>query len=120
VALVVVAGAFWLCAVAMGFALLAICKTAMQVNSIANLGAIVLAGIGGAITPSGSLPAGVGLVAPATPTYWAMRGFGDVILDGGGLGDVALPVTALLGFAGAFFLVAAFRFRLDETKTSWA
>jgi len=120
IALTAVAGAFCVCVVALGLALLAICQTVLQLNAIANLGAIVLAGIGGAIAPATALPGWARTVAPATPSYWAMRGFRSVILDGGGLGDVALPAVVLLAFAAAFFFVAAVRFRFEQTKTSWA
>jgi len=58
-------------------------------------------------------------VAPATPSYWAMRGFRSVILDGDGIGDVVAPVVALLAFAAVFALIAAVRFRFDEVKSSF-
>jgi ABC-2 type transport system permease protein len=120
IALTAVAAAFCLCVVGLGLALLAICQTVLQLNAVANLGAIVLAGIGGAIAPAAALPGWARTVAPATPSYWAMRGFRSVILDGGSLGAVALPVVVLLGFAVAFLAVAATRFRFEQTKTSWA
>jgi ABC-2 type transport system permease protein len=119
-ALAAVATAFCVCVVGLGLALLAICQTVLQLNAIANLGAIVLAGIGGAIAPATALPGWARAVAPATPSYWAMRGFRAVILDGGSMGAVALPVAVLLGFAALFLVIAATRFRFEQTKTSWA
>ena len=50
------------------------------------------------------------------PTYWAMEGFLDVILEGAGLPDVVVPTTALIGFILLFLAVAALRFRFEETK----
>ena len=120
IALAAVAAAFCVCVVGLGLALLAICQTVLQLNAVANLGAIVLAGIGGAIAPATALPGWARTVAPATPSYWAMRGFRSVILDGGSLGAVALPVVVLFGFAAFFLVVAATRFRFEQTKTSWA
>jgi ABC-2 type transport system permease protein len=119
-ALAATAAAFSLCVVSMGLALLAICKTLMQMNALANLGAIVLAGLGGAIAPSSALPGWASSIAPATPSYWAMRGFRSVILDGGGFSEVALPMAVLLGFAVAFSAVAVSRLKFEETKTAWA
>jgi hypothetical protein len=49
-----------------------------------------------------------------------MRGFRDVILDGGGPQDVVLPIVMLSGFTVVFLVVASLRFRFEQTKTSWA
>jgi hypothetical protein len=49
-----------------------------------------------------------------------MRGCRAVILAPGGLDDVALSIVVLLAFAAGFALVAGWRFRFEETKTSWA
>ena len=92
----------------------------MQLNALANLGAIVLAGIGGALAPSTALPGWAKAIAPITPSYWAMRGFRSVILGPGGLADVVTPIAVLLAFAAAFVMVAAARFRVEEPKTSYA
>jgi ABC-2 type transport system permease protein len=117
-ALVGVGVALAICLVALGLAVVAVCRTIMQVNAVSNIAAIGLAGIGGALTPIPALPEWARTLAPATPSYWAMRGYRSVILDGSGA--VLLPVTMLLGFALLFAVVAAFRFRIDDAKTSWA
>lgn len=54
------------------------------------------------------------------PSYWAMRGYRSTVLDDGGLAEVALPVTVLLAFAVGFSALAWMRFRVEETKVSWA
>src|SRR5437868_9051419 len=51
-----------------------------QLNAFSNLGAMVLAGVGGALAPTSALPSWARTLAPATPSYWAMRGFRQVIL----------------------------------------
>lgn len=119
VAMAAVAGALALCLVAMGLFLLAVAKTIMQLNAVSNLGAMLFAGLGGAIAPISVLPGWARAVAPSTPSYWAMRGFRDVI-GGGGLADAALPVAVLLGFAVVFAALAALRFRFDDVKVSFA
>jgi ABC-2 type transport system permease protein len=118
--LVLVAVSLALCLVSLGFVLLAVCRTVMQLNAVSNLGTMVFAGLGGAITPITVLPDWARHVAPGTPSYWAMRGFRSVILKPGGLGSVALPVSVLLAFTAGFALIAGLRFRFEETKISWA
>src|SRR5439155_13668702 len=84
-ALVVVAVALALCLVAMGVALAAVCRTAQQLNTTSSLLAIGFSGLGGALAPISVLPSWVRPIAPATPGYWAMRGYRAVILNGSGL-----------------------------------
>ncbi len=119
-ALALVAASLAVCLVSLGFVLLAICRTVMQLNAVTNLGTMVFAGLGGAIAPITALPDWARTIAPATPSYWAMRGFRSVILEAGGLGAVALPVVVLLAFTTGFACIAGVRFRLEETKLSWA
>ncbi|MCZ7526983.1 MAG: ABC transporter permease [Acidimicrobiia bacterium] len=109
-----------LCLGAMGLLLTAVCRTVQQANALSNVGSMVLAGIGGALVPFALIPAWARAVAPATPSYWAMRGSRSVILDGGSFPEVLLPTAALLAFATAFVLLALWRFRFDETKQGWS
>lgn len=118
-AMVAVATALALCLVSMGLLLLAVARSIMQLNAVSNLGTMLFAGLGGAIAPISVLPGWARAISPSTPSYWAMRGFRDVI-DGGGLAEVALPVGVLLLFAAGFAALAAFRFRFDEVKVSFA
>lgn len=119
-AFVLIAAMLAVVEVALGFMLLAICRSILQLNAATNLGAMMLAGIGGAVTPVYLLPTWAQRVTPATPTYWAMRGFRSVIIGTGGLGAVALPVAVLGGFTVAFAVIAALRFGVEESKVSWA
>lgn len=66
-----------------------------------------------------TLPEWVHRIAPATPQYWAMRGFSGVILDGQGFWAVLLPTAMLMVFAGGFALVAAIGFRATEARLSF-
>lgn len=106
--------------VGLGFMLLAVCRSVLQLNAVTNLGAMMLSGIGGAVTPVYLLPTWAQRIAPATPTYWAMRGFRSVIIGGGGFGSIALPIVVLAAFTVAFTLIAALRFGVEEAKVSWA
>jgi hypothetical protein len=49
-----------------------------------------------------------------------MRGFRSVVLDGQGLGGVALPVGVLAAMGVLFAVVALFRLRFDDAKVAWA
>ena len=104
------------CLVALGVLMAAVLKTEQQMNSLANLGTTILAGISGALVPLSLLPGWARTIAPIAPQYWAMRGFRSVILDGEGLASVALPVAVLLTIALAAASLALLRFRFDEPK----
>ncbi|MGH8990598.1 MAG: ABC transporter permease [Acidimicrobiia bacterium] len=119
-ALLLVEAAFALCMVSLGLVVVAHCRTLLQVNALSNLGALILAGVAGAVTPSFLLPAWVGAIAPGTPGYWAMRGFRTVVVDGGGVREALLPAGVLVAFAGVLGAVAAVRFRIEAVKVAWA
>jgi ABC-2 type transport system permease protein len=111
--------AFSICLVFLGVCVTALCRTAQQAGAFAYLGMVLFGAIGGAFVPIDLLPTWARVVAPVTPTYWAMRGMRSVVLDGRGVGSIALPSAVLLGMSVVFALVALRRLRFDETKTGW-
>ncbi len=119
-ALVPLVVAFGTCLVLLGVMITALCRTLQQANAVAFGGLVLFGGIGGALVPITALPPWARAVAPVTPTYWAMRGFRSVILDGRGLGGVLLPIGVLLAMATAFLAVSVARFRLADTKIGYA
>jgi ABC-2 type transport system permease protein len=118
-AFVAVAAAFAVALLGLGLALVAVSRTLAQFSAVANLGGLLLAGLGGALVPLRLLPGWVQTVAPVSPGYWAMRGFTDVALHGRGATAVALPVLVLLLFGGAAGGFAAVRLRFEEDKVGW-
>jgi ABC-2 type transport system permease protein len=120
VALVPLVAVFSISLVLLGIAVTAICRTAQQAQAFAIVGMVVFGAIGGALVPFSVLPGWAKTIAPATPTYWAMRGFRSVVLDGQGLGGVALPVGVLAAMGVLFAVVALFRLRFDDAKVAWA
>jgi ABC-2 type transport system permease protein len=102
----------------MGFVLatVAVCRTFQQVLAVSNLGAIGFAAIGGALTPLSTLPGWASTIAPATPVYWAMKGFKHILLDGDGLTSVLPSVGVLTGAAIVLFAIGARRFRFEDHK----
>jgi ABC-2 type transport system permease protein len=117
IALLALVLALTICLVAFGLLCAAFVRDAERLNTIGNLGAILIGGLGGGLAPVAVLPAWAQAVAPGTPSYWAIRGYRDVVLRNGGVGDVLLPVAVLLGFAVVVLPLALRRFRFDEVKT---
>jgi ABC-2 type transport system permease protein len=118
-ALIPLVVAFTVCLVLLGVAATALAHTAQQANTFAYLGMVLFGAIGGALVPYSVLPSWAQTVAPATPTYWAMRGLESVILDGRGMRAIALPVAVLSAMALGFGLIAARRFRFADQKVGW-
>jgi ABC-2 type transport system permease protein len=109
--------AYSLYLVAMGLAVIAVCKTYMQAYTITNVGALLMAGLGGALVPHAFLPPWARALSPAVPSYWTMSGYRQAIL---GYGKPLVSVAVLLAFATGCLVFAALRFRLDDTKIAWA
>jgi ABC-2 type transport system permease protein len=101
---------------AFGMAVTAVSRTMQQLNAIGSVGAFGMAMLGGAWVPVASMPGWARAIAPVMPTYWAMKGFRSIILEGGGIGDIVAPLLVLVGFGAAFTIMAAARFRLEEAK----
>lgn len=101
---------------AFGMAVTAVSRTMQQLNAIGSVGGFAMAMLGGAFVPVSAMPGWAQAIAPVMPTYWAMEGFRSVVLDGGGLGEVIVPVLLIAGFGALFALVAAAKFRLEDTK----
>lgn len=95
-------------------------RTVHQLNAVQNVGAMAFGGLGGALVPIEQLPGWAEAIAPATPAYWAMKGYRSVFLESADIGDVATPVAVMIGAAAVFSALAARRFRADETKEFFA
>ncbi|ONK14642.1 ABC transporter permease [Streptomyces sp. MP131-18] len=119
-ALAVVAVALAASMVCFGFALIAFCRSMMQLNALAYLTGLLFAGCGGGIVPYATLPLWAQALGKVTPTYWAMRGFNEAVLGGAGVGGVLLPVAVLLGLAAVFALAAWCVFRPEQVKVPWS
>lgn len=102
--------------VAIGLLLVSACSSMNQVTTIASLGALLMAGLGGALAPVSTLPSWAQHLAPASPVYWGLRGVRDVVRDGAGVGDVLEPLAVLAVIAGSALALAAIRYRSDEPK----
>jgi ABC-2 type transport system permease protein len=112
--------AYAVCMVSMGLAVAALSKTIQQASSIGYLSMVSLGILGGSFVPISLLPGWAQSVAPATPTYWGMRGFRSVLLSAGDTWAVTGSILMLLVFAAAFIGIAAWRFRVTDEKIGWA
>jgi ABC-2 type transport system permease protein len=101
---------------AFGMAVTAVSRTMQQLNAIGSVGAFGMAMLGGAWVPVSSMPGWAQTIAPLMPTFWAMKGFRNVILEGGAVADIALPLAVMGVFGVVFALVAAAKFRLEDSK----
>lgn len=101
---------------AFGVAVTAVSRTSQQLNALGSIGGMALAMLGGSFVPHAVMPGWAQAIAPAMPTYWAMRGFRVVVLGGGGVADVVLPSLVMLAIGAGFVLLAAARFRFEDTK----
>ena len=101
---------------AFGMAVTAVSRTMQQLNAIGSIGGFGMAMLGGAWVPVPSMPGWARAVAPFMPTYWAMKAFRIVILQGGGVSDIVVPLLTVTAFGVAFAVLAAARFRLEESR----
>lgn len=119
-ALAVVLAEFALCVVAMSLLGVALSRTVVQLNAVANVLTLLFTGLGGALVPVALLPGWLQPLAPAMPSYWAMRGAQQVIVDGRDLTGV-LPVIGVLGgLALVIGAAGAALLRPDRGKEAWS
>jgi ABC-2 type transport system permease protein len=118
-ALIPLIAAFAICLVTLGIMITSVCHTVQQVSALAFGGLVLFGALGGALVPLEVLPGWAHAVAPATPTYWVMRGFGSVILSGHSFSAVVLPCLILMGMSLAFAAISLRRFRFTDSKISF-
>jgi ABC-2 type transport system permease protein len=87
-------------------------RTDEQADGYASLVVFVLSLLGGNFVYLAQLPEALQRASLFTPNGWALRGYVDLVADGGGLGTVAVPVAVTAGVglaAGALALRRARR-----------
>jgi ABC-2 type transport system permease protein len=115
-ALAIAVATFVAVLVAFGVMLVAVFRTMDQALVVGNVGGMLMAGLGGALTPASALPGWAQAVAHASPAYWALQAMSDISLRNAGVGRVLTPLLALVGFGALFAGVAAVRFRASDAK----
>lgn len=115
-ALALVSSGLVLALISFGVMITALCRTSQQLSALEGLFSMLFGVLGGGLVPITMVPQWAQTVAPVTPTYWAMKGFRAILLSGAGVPGVVVPVFVLIAFAGAFSVIAAAKFRFEETK----
>lgn len=105
--------AFALAAVALGAMMGTFITTEGQANGLSIMLGMAMALLGGCWYPLELFPPQVQTAVHILPTTWAMRGFLDLIVRGGGLAQIVLEAGVLLLFAFLFFAVGVRRFRFE-------
>jgi ABC-2 type transport system permease protein len=81
-------------------------KTESQADGFVSVVAFLMAMLGGSFLFLGDLPRALQQIARLTPNGWALQGFMTLTADGGGVGTVLGPITAVLTFAAVAFVAA--------------
>lgn len=105
--------AFCLCMTALAFFIATLVKTDMQAVSFTLLVTLTVAPLGGAWWPLEIVPDFMQVAAYFTPMGWVMHGYNELMLYGGGLVDIVLPVAVLLAASGVLFGLAILRFKYE-------
>ncbi len=86
-------------------------RTAEQADGLSALVVFTLALLGGNFVYLAQLPDLLQRLSLLTPNGWALRGYVDLVADGGGLGTVAVPAAVTAAFGLATGTVALIRAR---------
>jgi len=113
-ALVLVMMAYTLCVTALSLALTTILKTDQQAQGIVLFMSLTLAPLGGAWWPLEIVPAWMRTFGHVSPVAWAMDSYTQLMIYGGGLGDVIVPVLVLLAATAVLFVIGVRNFRFTN------
>lgn len=83
-------------------------------RGVATLAVLMMVMLGGAWVPTFIFPAWLQRFTLIVPVRWAVDGLDAMTWRGIGLSGALMPVVVLIGFAAAFWTIAATRFRWEE------
>ena len=83
-------------------------------RGVTTLAVLMMVMLGGAWVPTFVFPAWLQQFTLIVPVRWAVDGLDAMTWRGIGLGGALMPVAVLIAFAGAFWIIAASRFRWTE------
>ncbi|MES2177042.1 MAG: ABC transporter permease [Gemmatimonadota bacterium] len=98
-----------------GLLVAALGKTPATARGVTTLAVLMMVMLGGAWVPTFVFPAWLQQATKVVPVRWAVDGFDSMTWRGLGLRDALPPTAVLLGFALVFGLIAANRFRWEES-----
>lgn len=97
----------------LGMLVAALFKTEAQVNGWSVLIVLTLAALGGTMVPLFIMPDFMKQMALITPHAWALNGFQDILVRGGGLQDVLSNIAVLFTFGLVFLLISVWKLKFD-------
>jgi ABC-2 type transport system permease protein len=102
--------------VALGMLAVTCCRSVEEMTFAGYVGGILLAGLGGALTPLDRLPGWVALISPVTPVYWMEKGFHVVLLGDRSGSGLLVSILILFVFAAVMAGFAIRSYRIDAVK----
>ncbi|OLE97946.1 MAG: hypothetical protein AUG75_02210 [Cyanobacteria bacterium 13_1_20CM_4_61_6] len=97
-----------------GLVVAALGNSPATARGITTLAVLMMVMLGGAWVPSFIFPAWLQQFTLVVPVRWAVDGLDAMTWRGVGLSGALLPTAILFGFAVAFSVVAASRFKWEE------
>jgi ABC-2 type transport system permease protein len=97
-----------------GLVVAALGNTPATARGVTTLAVLMMVMLGGAWVPTFVFPAWLQQLTVVVPVRWAVDGLDAMTWRGIGLSGAVAPTLVLLGFAVAFSVVAASRFRWEE------
>lgn len=113
-AILLLAVSFSLAITAITLALTGFLKNEAQARGIGLFLTLTMAPLGGAWWPLDIVPAWMRTIGHISPVAWVMDGFNSVVINGGNLGTVIVPIVVLLGMAALFFVIGVRRFKFTD------
>lgn len=102
--------------VAFATAAVAVFRSLDAAMMFGNAIGMTMAGIGGALAPTQTLPDWAQAAAHYTPTYWTISGMRSVTLDAARVGDVIGGMGVVALFVAACLVVTVVAFRPTDSK----
>ncbi len=100
-------------ATSMGMLVGALARSSSQADSLGVIIGIVLMLVGGCVFPLFRAGGAIAAISYLTPHAHALSAYMGIMADGKTLAQVVPHILALIGFAGVFFGIAAWRFRFE-------
>lgn len=81
-------------------------RTTEQATAIGGIGSILLGALGGIMVPKFVMPDYLQTATHISPMAWGLEGFLDIVLRGGGVGEIAYEAFILFVFGATLFSAA--------------
>ena len=109
----VVTVVYLLCSISLGLVIAGVVRTYQQQQAVSSLIVTATSMLGGLFWPLDFVPPVMQTVAKATPQYWAMVGYEQLLYRGLDWSVLQRPILVLLAFTAVFFLFGISRIRFE-------